>query len=34
MTLILPTKPVPKITQDPKNLILYGMPKINSGRAV
>lgn len=26
--MILPTSPVPKITQDPKNLILYGMPKI------
>lgn len=28
MAIILPTKPVPKVTQDPKNLILYGMPKI------
>lgn len=27
MAISLPTKPVPKLTQDPKNLILYGMPK-------
>lgn len=24
----LPTKPIPKLTQDPKNLIIYGQPKI------
>lgn len=28
MSIVLPTKPVPKVTQDPKNLILYGPPKI------
>ena len=28
MAINLPTSPVPKVTQDPKNLIIYGMPKI------
>ena len=28
MSINLPTSPVPKVTQDPKNLIIYGMPKI------
>lgn len=28
MSITLPTKPVPKVTQDPKNLIIYGPPKI------
>lgn len=28
MSIVLPTKPVPRVTQDPKNLIIYGMPKI------
>jgi replication-associated recombination protein RarA len=26
--IILPTKKLPKVTQDPKNLIIYGVPKI------
>lgn len=26
--MVLPTKPLPKVTQDPKNLIIYGVPKI------
>lgn len=26
--MILPSKPIPKVTSDPKNLIIYGMPKI------
>lgn len=28
MAIELPTKPLPKVTQDPKNLIIYGVPKI------
>ena len=28
MSINLPTSPVPKVTQDTKNLIIYGMPKI------
>lgn len=28
MAVTLPTKPLPKVTQDPKNLIIYGVPKI------
>lgn len=28
MSFILPTEPLPKVTQDPKNLIIYGQPKI------
>lgn len=27
-TFVLPTKKLPKVTQDPKNLIIYGVPKI------
>lgn len=26
--IVLPTKKLPKVTQDPKNLIIYGVPKI------
>lgn len=29
---ILPTKKLPKLTQDPKNLIIYGVPKIEFSR--
>ena len=29
MAITLPTKKVPATTQDPKNLILYGIPKVN-----
>lgn len=32
MSIVLPTKPIPSITQDPKNLIIYGVPKVNSCR--
>lgn len=28
MAIVLPKKKLPKITQDPKNLIIYGLPKI------
>lgn len=28
MAITLPTTPLPKVTQDPKNLIIYGVPKI------
>lgn len=28
MAIQLPTKPLPKVTQDPKNLIIFGQPKI------
>lgn len=28
MSLVLPTAPIPAVTQDPKNLILYGVPKV------
>ena len=28
MAIELPKKPLPKVTQDPKNLIIYGVPKI------
>lgn len=31
MAITLPTKPVPAETQDPKNLILFGLPKVLSG---
>lgn len=24
----LPTAPIPAVTQDPKNLIIYGVPKV------
>lgn len=34
MSIVLPSKPIPSVTQDPKNLIIYGMPKINTSRAV
>jgi sporulation protein YlmC with PRC-barrel domain len=27
-TIVLPTKKLPRVTQDPKNLIIYGVPKI------
>lgn len=30
----LPKVKVPAITQDPKNLIIYGVPKINLSRLV
>lgn len=28
MSIVLPTKPIPSTTQDPKNLIIYGVPKV------
>jgi hypothetical protein len=28
MAIVLPKKKLPKVTQDPKNLIIYGLPKI------
>ena len=28
MSIVLPTKPIPSVTQDPKNLIIYGVPKV------
>jgi hypothetical protein len=34
MAFELPTKPIPKATNDPKNLIIYGVPKIKNGRLV
>jgi hypothetical protein len=30
MAIELPKAKLPKVTQDPKNLIIYGVPKINS----
>lgn len=32
MSVVLPTKKVVAETQDPKNLIIYGAPKVNTGR--
>lgn len=32
MSVVLPTKKVAAETQDPKNLIIYGAPKVNAGR--
>lgn len=32
VTITLPTKKLPKVTQDPKNLIIYGVPKIEISR--
>lgn len=29
----LPTKPIPAETQDPKNLIIFGLPKVNPARS-
>lgn len=28
MAIVLPKKRLPKVTQDPKNLIIYGVPKV------
>lgn len=32
ISITLPTKKLPKVTQDPKNLIIYGVPKIEYSR--
>lgn len=29
MAIVLPTEKVPAQTQDPKNLIIFGLPKVN-----
>ena len=34
MSIVLPTKPLPKETSDPRNLIIYGNPKVKSCRLV
>lgn len=34
MSIVLPTKPIPSVTQDPKNLIIYGVPKVKTCRYV
>lgn len=32
MAIVLPTTKIPAATQDPKYLILFGLPKVNSAR--
>lgn len=32
MAITLPTQKIKAVTQDPKNLILFGSPKVESGR--
>lgn len=34
MSIVLPTKPLPKVTQDPKNLIIYGVPKVGKSSSL
>lgn len=29
MAIVLPTEKIPAQTQDPKNLIIFGLPKVN-----
>lgn len=29
MSIELPTSKIPAVTQDPKNLIIFGLPKVN-----
>lgn len=34
MSIVLPTKPIPSATQDPKNLIIFGLPKAGKTTAL
>ena len=34
MAITLPTGKIKAVNQDPKNLILFGAPKVNTGRLV
>lgn len=34
MAITLPTKPIPATTQDPKNLIIFGLPKVGKTTAL